>query len=172
MNWPEHILPLPQQTYSAQVDPNLAQQQFEVGFRQRPRFGFDEDKISVTWLFDQFQFDFFKSFVRHGLLQGSSPFTATILGVDGLTSTENVSLQGGTYGWAYAPHKHYRVEAILLKTDMPVADEGAVMFFALNPTYGVQTIIDAAETLYLFMEVHQDDYENSPEIMQFLETYL
>ena len=121
INFPNHILPNPQIEYSEDMDSFVTSTQFETNLRQRPRYNYSKNDVTVSWRFDRFEFDFFKSFVKNILLQGTQKFNISIPGLDGFPLAE-VSLLNGKYTAINESYFYWKVRAILRIENEPTGN--------------------------------------------------
>lgn len=150
MDWPLY-LPKPSQTYSTSLDPNLAQTDFEIGFRQRRKYSVDEERISVRWTLTQFQFDIFRTFLELDLEHGALPFFVDIIGLDGLENRQ-VRIEGGKFQSQYKPHQTYIISANLVCVAAPVFPVGLYEFLISLETSDPSEFILTSDVLNLYIE--------------------
>lgn len=122
IDWPENILPCPDADYGSNVDGKLLVQEMEIGTRQRRRFSDDNEKISVRWKFNKFQWAYFRNFVAITLSHGAASTNMTVLTVNGLERV-TVKLIGGKYSSKYTNFENYEVSANLELIGPPKAQE-------------------------------------------------
>jgi len=169
ITWPIH-LPKPSQEYNVTATGQLIVTAFETGFRQRQRYAYNEDTISVSWLFTQLELDIFRGFVYSVLQGGALAFEAYIIGLDGIVTAE-VYLKGGDYGITYLPGNNYRVSAYLVK----VAPETitADIYHLLNneAMASFDTFLLLSDALSFYIESVFGNSGASALVTEFLETF-
>lgn len=167
MNWPEHLLPLPSETYSASADPALAKTEFEVGFRQRRKFSGVEERIGVSWMVNQLQLDIMEAFVQRNMEHGSMAVEMSIISVDGVRR-ETVRILGGTLSKDYLPGSNYRVTATLIAEPKALADEEIMAWLLYLEDGSPDGFMQAAEILALYTQSFYGVSNESPEITAFM----
>lgn len=161
IEWPSHILPSPSINVSEEYRSNVAKTEFELSLRQRERYANQNHDKSVSWLFNQFQFDYFKSFVFHILDSGSQKFMVEVPGIDGLPLT-TVSLLGGEYKSQNESMLYWRVTATL-RVENPEIGSEELTKILLELTGGTpQSTICSMESLYEYVENHYGSSESIP----------
>lgn len=161
MIWPSHILPSPSVELSEDYSSNLAVTQFELSLRQRERYSIQDNLKSVSWMFNQFQFDFFKSFVNHSLNSGSRKFTVDLPGLDGMTPTE-VSLLGGSFSSQHQGVLHWKVTASLVVENPELASDELTNILLELTGGSIESIMCSMESVYEYMENFYGDPDSIP----------
>lgn len=160
IQWPKHILPSPLIDISEDYQSNVATTQFEHSVRQRQRYKTQANIKNVYWIFDEFQFNFFKSFVFHLLASGSMKFEIELPGLDGMPWT-TVSILGGKYSASGESFFYWRVGAALL-IESPEIGNAGVTNILLELTGGSESqIICLLESINSYIE---NFYGHSSEI--------
>lgn len=170
MNWPEHLIPLPSEAYSAQGDPFLARTEFEVGMRQRSRYSGVEEKISVNWILSQFELDVLEAVVQRSLNQGADEFEMSILGLDGVRR-ETVQIVGGALSKEYLSGSYYRVAATLRVKPKTLGDPEVMAWLLYLEDGAADGLIELAEVLDLYLERHYGESISSPAVVDFMLTH-
>lgn len=164
------LLPNPRQDYSAGVDPFLSVNEFETNIRQRNRFTNPLETVQVSWMFTQLQFDIFKAFVAHVLINGSAPFDLDIIGLDGLQS-RNVVLRGGTYSSKLQGFKNYIVSATLQIQQPALMDYNTLEILGMDAFSNPDLFNISAEALFTYIEETFGDSSGNPITSNFINTY-
>jgi hypothetical protein len=153
INFPNHILPHPLIEYSEESDSFVTSTQFEINLRQRPRYNYNKNDVTVSWRFDRFEFDFFKSFVKNILSQGTKKFNISLPGLDGFPIAE-VSLLNGKYAASNESYFYWKVRAILRIENEEIGNSDMTLIL-LELTGGDESeIIAALGSLYDYIENH------------------
>jgi hypothetical protein len=153
IQFPNHILPYPQIEYSEDNEFFITSTQFETNLRQRPRYNYSRNNVSVSWRFNRFEFDFFKSFVSHILLQGTEKFNISLPGLDGFPISE-VSLLNGKYTVTNESFFYWRVRAVLVIENETLAEKDLTRIL-YELTGGTESqIICSLESLNDYIENH------------------
>ncbi len=168
MNWPEHLLPLPSENYSATSNPFLSRTEFEVGFRQRRRYSGVEERVAVSWVVTQLELDIMEAFVQRDMDHGSEAVEMTIIGVDGITNRHTVRIIGGALSKDYMPGMNYRVTASLAVEPKPIADADIMEWLLYLEDGTPDGFTEAAEILALYIDSFYGVSTESPEITAFM----
>jgi len=153
VTYPNHILPNPLIEYSEESDSFVTSTQFEINLRQRPRYSYNKNDITVSWRFTRFEYDFFKAFVKDILLQGTKKFDINLPGLDGFPLAE-VSLLNGKYSAVNESYFFWKVRAILRIENEETADSGLTLILYELTGGGESEIICSLESLEDYIENH------------------
>jgi hypothetical protein len=157
--WPINALPYPSNNTSFDNDPNLSVTEFEYSIRQRERFSGDKNVKSVSWLLNEFQLDFFQSYVKHTLKSGSLKFFIEIPGLGGIPLTE-ARILGGRYS-ASKEGIHWRITASLFVEAQEVGSSVATNLISDLTDGTPEEILCLLNRFRLYMSI----YYGSPELL-------
>ncbi len=118
------IFPNPEGDFSGELDSSTERTQMDTGrYRQESRYTRENRNYSVSWMFDDFQFGMWQSWVLYKLANGSRCFNINLpTGGEGL-KTVQARLVNGKYTWKYSPVLNWTVQATIEVEDAKVWTE-------------------------------------------------
>ena len=117
------IFPNPSRDFSGESKPMTARTNMESGkIRQRNKFSAELRQYSIVWLFNDFQFGMFQSWVKHKIHNVDFFYLSIPTGGEGL-KTVLVRLVEGNYSCDHADVLHWSVKAKIECEDVDLWDE-------------------------------------------------
>lgn len=144
--------------------------EFEVGTRQRRRYSYLEDTLSVNWLMSQFQLDVFRAFVKFELDNGANSFNTTIIGIDGIEDAE-VQLINGQYSVNTVGPRDYTISASLVRVNPTTMTADMLGILSMEELLDPDVFAFTCEALFTYIELAYGDYTSNPITSEFMDLY-
>jgi len=167
--YPLNMLPPPLIIMSGATNPVLATTQFEIAVRQREIYSYAEQDMSLQILINDFQFEFFKSWVKNVLKSGSLSFQIPLPGVSGINVSE-IKILNGTLDWA-KDSDLWRVSFNARQENPILGAVGTVEFLASLADGNEEDFSSMADLLHLQLNSFYGISTDSPLIASFINAH-
>jgi len=164
--YPTHLLPYPSINISGATHPVLATTQFEIALRQREVYSFAEQDLALQILLNDFQFDYFKSWVKVMLKSGSLSFQMPLPGVDGIINAD-VKIINGALTWA-KDSMFWRVSFNVREEQPEIIDPGIIEFLSSLDAGYAEGFSSMAGILHLQLNSFYGQSGLSPAVTAFI----